>query len=333
MSYIAGCLKKVRNRNNNMNELISVIMSTYHEPLAWIGQAVDSILSQTYKKIEFIIVVDDPDNTELIEYITKRKKQDSRIIMHINKKNIGLAVSLNIAIGLAKGEYIARMDADDISEPNRLACQMEYLIAHDLDLVGCNIRTMDESGKMISGGETRLPLSDEVIKKYLKIGNIIMHPTWLTKKNVYINLGMYHNFPAAQDYEFLTRSALAGYRLGNIKEPKLIYRINTNGISGTKKILQKSIHFFVRKNYAAGKQSRLEDFYAFIESDAGRKKQKELEKFCQNYKRRWKHCHNRKWYIFFVMGVNALLRPGEERIWFVDAVQGKLLRMRYREYR
>lgn len=315
-----------------MNDLISVIMSAYREPLVWIRQAVDSVLNQTYKNIEFIIVVDDPDNTELIDYVTKREEQDPRITIHINEKNIGLAASLNRAIGLAKGEYIARMDADDISERDRLACQMKYLISHNLDLIGCNIRTIDESGNIIDAGETRLPLSDEVIKKYLKIGNIIMHPTWLTKKSVYTNMGMYRNFPAAQDYEFLTRIALAGYRLGNVKEPKLRYRINTKGISGTKKILQKSIYFFVRQNYAAGKQSRLEDFHAFIKSPDGEKKQKMFEIYYQNYEKRYKYCRNCKWCVYFIMGVNALLKSGEERVWIADAVKGKLLRMRYKEY-
>lgn len=118
-----------------MNDLISIIMSAYREPLVWIRQAVDSVLNQTYKNIEFIIVVDDPDNTELIDYVTKREEQDPRITIHINEKNIGLAASLNRAIGLAKGEYIARMDADDISERDRLACQMKYLISHNLDLI------------------------------------------------------------------------------------------------------------------------------------------------------------------------------------------------------
>lgn len=317
----------------NMNDLISVIMSAYHEPLVWIHQAVDSVLKQTYENIEFIIVIDDPDNMQLVDYLTKRREQDARIIIHINEKNIGLAASLNRAIKLAKGEYIARMDADDISEQDRLACQMKYLISHRLDLIGCNVRTIDESGELINDGETRLPLSDEVIKKYLKIGNIIMHPTWLTKKSVYTNMGMYRNFSAAQDYEFLTRIALAGYRLGNVKEPKLRYRMNPKGISGTKKIMQKSIHFFVRKNYVAGKQSYLADFHTFIKSPAGKKKQKEFEMFYKDYEKWCKYCHNRKWCIYFIMGAKALLKSGEERIWLADVVRGKLLRMRYKEYK
>lgn len=262
-----------------MNELISVIMSTYHEPLAWVGNAMDSILNQTYKNIEFIIVVDAPDNAKLIDFITERRQQDSRIIIHINVENVGLPSSLNTAIGLAKGEYIARMDADDISEPDRLACQMEYLISHRLDLIGCNIRTIDESGIIIDSQGTHLPLADDAIKKYLKMFPAIMHPTWLVRKTVYTDMGMYRNFPAAQDYEFLTRIALAGYRLGNVREPKLRYRINTGSISSTKKILQKSIHFFVRENYNAGRQSSVEDFYAFMNSDFGRKNREILKSF------------------------------------------------------
>ena len=116
-----------------MKNLVSVIMSTYQEPLVWIDEAVSSIQNQTYQNFEFIIVVDDPDYKQLVGYILRKKKEDNRIIVHINERNKGLTESLNIAVKMAKGTYIARMDADDIAAPDRLECELDYLILNHLD--------------------------------------------------------------------------------------------------------------------------------------------------------------------------------------------------------
>ena len=96
--------------------MISVVMSTYKEPIEYIEQSINSILNQTYRDIEFVIIVDNPDNAEHIEYIQNRMSGDSRIKLSINEKNCGLTESLNRAIALARGTFIARMDADDIAE-------------------------------------------------------------------------------------------------------------------------------------------------------------------------------------------------------------------------
>ncbi len=88
---------------------ISVIMSVYKEPLAYVNVAVDSILKQTFADFEFIIIVDAPDNLEIIEFLQEKAATDTRIFVVVNEKNIGLAMSLNKAIDLAKGKYLARM--------------------------------------------------------------------------------------------------------------------------------------------------------------------------------------------------------------------------------
>lgn len=312
-----------------MKDLISVIMSTYREPLVWIEQAVDSILNQTYQNIEFIIVIDAPDNTQLIHYIMGRKEQDNRIAIHINERNMGLTASLNTAIGLASGDYIARMDADDIAEADRLACQMKYLISHNLDLVGCNVRDIDENGKMINSSGTQYPSSGRVIKKYLKTSSAIIHPTWLTKKNVYLEMGMYHDFPACEDYDFLTRAALAGYRLGNVKEPKQMYRINSKGISSTKKVIQKTSHFFIRKNYNAGRQSSLDEFYQFMESEAARKKQEGLRRYYEDSAKIKEYYRNRQWERFWMIGIKTFVKSKEGRTVVINVIREKFLCLQY----
>ncbi|MCM1439640.1 MAG: glycosyltransferase [Roseburia sp.] len=312
-----------------MKDLISVIMSTYNEPLKWIEQAIDSILGQTYKNIEFIIVVDAPENKELINYIIERKKQDNRIIIHINERNIGLAASLNVAISLANGLYIARMDADDIAEPDRIECQIKYLTSCQLDLVGCKIMDINEDGKILNLKRTHCPTSDKAIKDYLKTNSAIAHPTWLVKKSVYIEMGMYRDFPACEDYDFLIRTALAGYKLGNVSEVKQMYRINTRGISSTRKVMQKSSHYFIMQNYNLGKQSNPDEFYQFIESDIGKKKQEGLRNYYNASAKLKRYYHDKEWIAFFIVGLKTFVKEKEGRVVIANILRKKWLRLKY----
>ena len=259
-----------------MQELISVIMSTYNEPVSYISHAVSSILAQTYMNIELIIVADNPDNCEAVAYLHQISSHDPRVRLIINKRNLGLPKSLNIALDHASGAYIARMDADDISMPERLEVQTAFLRENQLDLVGSNIRYMDSQG-VETGKETHYPTSDDCIKRYLRLASPIPHPTWMIRRTVFTEIGGYESYPASQDYEFISRMALRGYRLGNIEQPLLKYRINSSGISSKNKILQKTIKYYIRTCYRAGEESPLEDFERFFDSESGKKKYKDLE--------------------------------------------------------
>ena len=123
-----------------MEDLISVIMSTYNESLDEIKKSAESVLGQTYKKIEYIVVLDNPQNTEIKSYF--RTLPDSRIKLIENKTNVGLVRSLNKALQIAKGTYIARMDADDISASDRLPKIWTYMrssTAVRIALIRCNL--------------------------------------------------------------------------------------------------------------------------------------------------------------------------------------------------
>lgn len=288
-------------------------MSTYKEPIEYVQEAINSITNQTYRNIEFIIIVDAPDNKELINYLKKREEIDNRIKISINEKNCGLPESLNRAIKLARGEYIARMDADDISEQDRLECELKFLQENNLDLVGCNVRDIDENGKIINPSGTHYPIEDKEIKRHLKMNSAIPHPTWLATRELYIELGMYQLFPAAQDYDFLIRAALAGKKLGNLKDNKLRYRINRNGISSTKKILQKTIQYYLRTNYGKGQISSLEYFYKFLDSEAGKRKQENLEKYYQMSRKLKQLLVDKRYTSFVRMGIMAFVVSAEAR--------------------
>lgn len=129
---------------------ITVIMPIYKESLKQIKEAVTSIIQQTYKNFTFIIIVDNPDNVEGKRYIQEQQKKNDNIKIIENESNIGLAKSLNIAISHVKTEYIARMDADDIAQPDRLLKQKSYMNKHKkIDFLFSQAHIINEDSKVI----------------------------------------------------------------------------------------------------------------------------------------------------------------------------------------
>ena len=123
-------------------------MSCYNEEEVYLTQAIESILDQDYVDFEFIIIMDNPDNQSLLDIVKKYVSVDKRIIVIRNERNIGLANSLNKGIEMATGEYVARMDADDISLPSRLKRQVSYLDNNPKCMMTCgNFIKIDENGR------------------------------------------------------------------------------------------------------------------------------------------------------------------------------------------
>ncbi len=210
--------------------MVSVIMSTYKEKIDYISGAVSSVLQQTYSDIELIIIVDDPTNHEAIDYIRKVSSQDSRVRMHINSKNQGLVSSLNHALEMAGGEYIARMDADDYSHPDRIEKQMQQMTGSQYDLIGCFTEYIDMSGNKTGSGFQDNLVTDNLYA-LLQQENCIPHPTWLVKKSLYDQLHGYRQIPYSEDYDFILRAIKQGASLFVLNEPLVDYRINEEGIS------------------------------------------------------------------------------------------------------
>ncbi|MDK0613774.1 glycosyltransferase [Clostridium perfringens] len=214
-----------------MGELVSVIMSTYNEQEEWLRLAVESILNQTYKDIEFIIIIDNPNNSSIIQIINEYENYDNRIKVIVNEKNIGLVNSLNKGIKYSNGNYIARMDADDISDLYRIEKQMDLIKNNkDIDLLGCGIEYINENGVNIYKSNI-YGTTIKSAKKSLNYSNIIAHPTWLFKKEVFNIIGGYRNIKYAEDYDFLLRSIDNGFNVVNINDVLLKYRIRNNSIS------------------------------------------------------------------------------------------------------
>lgn len=233
-------------------------MPVYKEPIEYIRQAVESIQYQTYKDIELVIIIDNPDHNQAIEYLTGIAKEDSRIRVYINEQNQGLPKTLNKAIKLSQGEFIARMDSDDWSMEKRIEMQVEYINNSGVDLVASNVVDMDESGNLLGTG-TKYPASSRGIKKYLKYGDCLPHPTWLGKRKMFVDLEGYREVEACEDYDFVVRGAISGYSYGLITEPLLRYRINMKGISQTKKAKQIAASKIIQKSYRMGKVATIDE--------------------------------------------------------------------------
>lgn len=215
---------------------ISVVMSIYKEPVEWMRRAIESILDQTYRDFEFIIVNDKPDREENTKLLNEFTQIDSRIKVIINEQNIGLTKSLNKGISIAQGEFIARMDADDISLPRRFEKQIAYMKSNpDIIASGTGSFIIDEKGHVC---EKINALTDPMsIRTTLIFKTAITHPSAIIRKEFDGICFKYdEHFKLAQDYAlwgFLIR-----YPLGNIREPLIKYRISTQQISSSKKIEQ-----------------------------------------------------------------------------------------------
>lgn len=208
---------------------ISVVMSVYNG-MPFLKEAVQSILNQTYKDFEFIIV-DDASTDGTWKYLNSL--QDQRIKLIKNSKNLGLASSLNIGMKAAKGEYIARMDADDISLPDRFEKEAHFLNSHkDYVLVGSQVQWVSEHGEPIDGFD--VPQSDDEIRKKFIIRNQIHHATVMFRKSIVSRLGLYRAFlNGVEDYDLWFRIMNKG-KVFNLPErlerrrvhPKAVTKVN-----------------------------------------------------------------------------------------------------------
>ena len=247
------------------NQLISVIMSTYNETIEELNQSINSILTQSHKDLEFIIVNDNPSNLILSEYL--ESLTDSRVKVYKNDKNMGLVDSLNIALKYANGNYVARMDADDISLPYRLEHQLNYLLSNNFDMVGSYLQLIDENGCILKE-VMKFPSSEKKIRKCISWGSCLPHPSWLLKKSVYDKLGGYREVPSCEDYDFILRALVCkDFRLGNIPEVCLKYRVRNKGISKSNKYTQYLLTKFLSKNYNENIIASKEDIDSYLNSN------------------------------------------------------------------
>lgn len=217
---------------------ISVVMSVYNNVYD-VELAVKSILEQTFERFELIVVDDfSDDGSSLI--LERLRGRDSRIRVLKNSCNMGLAYSLNLAIANAKGRYIARMDADDFSYPDRFETQFKFLEENSaISVVGTNAELICDSGKLLR--VTSLPESPAVIKDSISKLCPLVHPSVMFRKKFIDFLGGYDDrLRKKQDYDLWLRG-VDRFNYANLTTPYLKYKV-----AGSKSIQTDLYGFYVR---------------------------------------------------------------------------------------
>lgn len=313
-----------------MNKInISVIMGVYNEEAEWLKRAISSVLAQTYKDFEFIIILDNPSNEDLKKIIESEAEKDKRIKFHINDKNLGLVQTLNIGIGLSKGKYIARMDADDIAMKNRFELQVEFLENNlEVSLVGGLNEYIDENENTIPIEDKRFYKNNE-IKQFLKYSNAFSHPTIMIRREVIEKIGGYRNVLYAEDYDLILNLVSSGYEVANINKVLLKYRVRDNGISLSKKKYQISISQYIQKKYKEslrGKNYSID--YIYMDKIIKNEDRKFNSKLADIHYKVISKCSSawKRYFDIFIL----LLLSNKYRVYYLNKIRLNRLRRRFK---
>lgn len=221
---------------------VSVVMSVYNGE-RYLSESIESVLGQTYRDFEFIVIDDGSvDNTPKI--LARYAEYDQRIKV-ISQDNHGLAASLNKGIQIARGQWIARMDADDVCLPNRLSKQLELLESTHSDVCGGWTRLIGSR----TWRTRRYEECDDAIKLQLCFRTAFAHPTVVMKTSLARMNPYSENVQRGQDYDLWARLALAGARMTNLQSVILRYRIHSLQTAHTNRAEMISHRNCIQKHY------------------------------------------------------------------------------------
>lgn len=209
---------------------ISLIMSVYNGE-TYLAEAIESVVKQTFQNWELIIINDcSTDSTDKI--LRDFSSKDERIKVYTNEVNLKLPASLNKAISLCNGKYIARMDADDICLPDRLEKQYKFMEENDdVALSSCRFLTV-KNGVYASGGAGGR-CDFEALKAMLLVVNPILHPGVIAKAEVMKKFNYDTTLTCTEDLELWTRMAMENQKIQILPECLLIYRLHDKQITST----------------------------------------------------------------------------------------------------
>ena len=222
--------------------LISVAMPIYNGE-KYLAEAIDSILAQTFEDFE-LIMIDDGSTDSSLNLLQEYQKKDSRIRL-ITRENRNVAATLNEIIFLARGKWIARMDQDDIALPQRLERQLEWLERTGADITGSWVRRFGTSDQRI----VKLRQTDEAIKMEMLFCSPFAHPSVMVRTNMIKKLLYDETRWEAEDYDLWVRAAEAGWKMTNIPEVLLCYRVHPEQISAKKANRQQQLTLQIQRKY------------------------------------------------------------------------------------
>ena len=226
---------------------ISVLMPVYNSQL-YLKEAIESVLAQTYKNFELLIIND--GSTDRSEEIIRSFK-DERIVYIKNEKNLGLVSALNIGLKKSIGKFIARMDADDISLPQRFEKQINFLNTHsEVAVISTKLLIIDESGKEVGfwNDDFDCTSQKDILLNMPKI-NCIGHPTVMMRSEAVKKFGYNKKFKNSEDWALWLTLLSNNFVIDKIDEVLLKYRVHETGtiVNANKENVNKRIIRFKRK--------------------------------------------------------------------------------------
>lgn len=258
---------------------VSVIMSVYNGE-AYLAETIESVINQTFKNFELIIINDcSTDSTASI--LASFSEKDERVKVYTNEVNLKLPSSLNKAISLCSGKYIARMDADDICLPERLEKQYKFMEENpSVALSSCKFMTLKNG--VYASGSAGGRCDFAAIRTMLLMTNPIMHPGVIARAEVMKEFCYDTMLTCTEDLELWTRMAVAGLKMEILPECLLIYRLHDKQITSTTLERQRTEVLGIEKKYYAALVSELnEEMYDFYINGIYFKNDSNADKFLE----------------------------------------------------
>ncbi len=212
--------------------LVSVVMTVLDPDPRYFREAVASVLAQDYTNLE-LVIVEDPSPRSAGEML--KSFSDPRIVYVANPDRTSHSRQRNQSLALARGELVATLDADDVSEPTRISRQVRFFQEHpEVTVVGTQLDMIDAEGRMV--GSRVYPTTHEAILAAMPRFNPIAQPSVMFRKDAIVAAGGYgyDRYPAVEDYDLWSRLAKSGVRFANLPEPLLKYRLHPGGMKATR---------------------------------------------------------------------------------------------------
>lgn len=222
-------------------------MPVYKESLGHLEKSIQGVLGQRYRDFEYVIAAE--PNEENIALLEDIEKTDSRMKVIRNKVRLGVAETRNTAIRECSGEYVAFVDADDISHPDRFEKQLRFLEENpDISVVGSNMLLVDEHDNVF--GERKYPETHEEVRKAFLLTMPLANPTVMVRHNDLKELGIFDSkLVKSEDFELWMRFLANGRRFYNLQDKLISYRIPA-GHNEKRPVIHWVNNYVVRKNFS-----------------------------------------------------------------------------------
>ena len=239
-------------------DLISILLPVYNAQ-QFLEDCLRSIQHQSYRNFE-VVMVDDGSTDNSPRILSEFAQQDSRFRVLPLSKNGGIVAALNHGLKNCHGEWIARMDADDIMQPQRLEIQRQYCADHpETDVLGAKVSIFRDDSELTVGQKryrdwSNSLLTDAEIKREIFAESPIMHPTFFLRRAYYQEITGYHDNPWAEDYDFLLRAYINKARFAKNPEVLVDKRDSPTRLARTDARCKRKAMFRAKAHYFAEKQ-------------------------------------------------------------------------------